>query len=416
MVISFSMISKRRILFYFVLLFSCILAGKVAASTESGLFTLLDDYNLDYRFMVQSSLIGLSLSDNVKDKVPRQWLPEHGLLSTEARLDLKATPSDWLTLGLNPRLRLNMTCPDEWHFEKDLYLNGWLLQVRPTDSLQLEWVRQNLQWGPSYLTSPSNPFGNENGKNMPSVELPATTYLKANWAPRDNYSISLLANVVGERVPRALSYPDAKLPDWLKFLSSLAESGNSFKPTYAIKNDFTFDRRNLSFILSKREGDNNPRAGIYGSWNILDEIIVYAEGSSNFHSDNQLLLGGTYTFVDGSFLALEYFRNEKRQSDSDSSIVAGNNSIGTSSGSAFVSRNYMLLQYVTNKLIDRTMLAARWIVNLDQNCHRLALQAEYELNDQTTLFANAVYDVGKNSDEYGSLIRTLVNIGVNFYF
>jgi hypothetical protein len=62
------------------------------------------------------------------------------------------------------------------------------------------------------------------------------------------------------------------------------------------------------------------------------------------------------------------------------------------------------------------MLAARWIINLDQNCHRLALQAEYELNDQTTLFANVVYDVGKNSDEYGSLIRTLVNIGVNFYF
>jgi len=372
-------------------------------------------WGFDHRGTLQFSALGLSLSDRANDLIPDRWAPAVALYATEARLDLKAAPTDWLDLGFDPRLRLTTSqfAGGGTDGATDAYLSGWLVQVRPTEDTRLAWSRQNLQWGPSFLTSPSNPFGGDNGKNMPSVELPSMTYLKAAWMPSDGWSVSALVNVVGPRDARAPSLPDLNLPSAFDVLSARRTAGSGFEPAYALKNDFTFDRRTFSLIVSQRETDD-PRIGFYGSWNASDSVILYAEGASDGQSDHALLAGGTYTFADGSFMAVEYYFND-RAAAARGGILGGQSSTTSVSG-GFADRNYLLIQYATTELIERTTLAARWIVNLDQNCHRLAFQADYDLGDQASLFANAVVDIGEASDEYGAWLRGLATLGLNLLF
>jgi hypothetical protein len=375
-----------------------------------------EEWGFDHRGTLQFSTLGVLLYDRVSKLLPDRWMPADAIHATEVRLDLKAAPASWLDLGLDPRLRLTASQFDNGHFEGDSdgYLGGWLVQARPTDDTRLAWSRQNLQWGPSYLTSPSNPFGGDNGKNMPSVELPSMTYLKASWLPSDLWSISFLANVVGARTAQAPSLPSPNLPPILETFSALRSAGNGFEPVYALKNDFTFDRRTFSLIISQRETDD-PRVGAFGSWNISDAVILYAEGASDGHSDHDLLAGATYTFVDGSFLALEYYFNDGTDTGGRDGLSGLFTSSAMGSG-GFTSRNYLLIQYATTELIDRTTLAARWIVNLDKRCHRLAFQADYDLGDQASLFANVVVDLGDESDEYGASLLGLATLGINLLF
>jgi hypothetical protein len=378
--------------------------------------TAREDWGFDHSGTLQLSSLGLQLSDRMNALIPDRWAPAAAIHSTEARLDLKAAPTEWLDLGVDPRLRWAASQYAGGHFESadEAYLGGWLVQARPSDDTRLAWSRQNLQWGPSYLTSPSNPFGGENGKNVPSVELPSVTYLKAAWLPTDMWSVSALANVAGPHTAEVPSIPGLNLPSSLELLSAWRSPGEGFKPTYALKNDFTFNRRTFSVIVSQRETDD-PRVGAFGSWNVSDSVILYAEGSSDGQSDHDLLAGATYTFLDGSFMALEYYFNEGNAPDASSGVLGGMSSTTSVSG-GFTSRNYLLVQYATTELIDRTTLAARWIVNLDQRCHRLALQANYDLGDRASLFANAVVDIGDDTDEYGATFQALATAGLNLLF
>lgn len=374
------------------------------------------EYGFDHRGTFQFATLGLLLSERANAQIPSRWSPADAIHAVEARLDLKAAPTTWLDLGLDPRLRLTSSqfAGGDFVGATDAYLGGWLLQVRPSDDTRLAWSRQNLQWGPSYLTSPSNPFGDDNGKNMPSVELPSMTYLKAAWLPTDMWSVSILADVVGARTAQAPSLPDLNLPPALRAISTLRTAGNGFEPIYALKNDFTFDRRTFSLIVSKRETDD-PRIGAYGSWNISDAVILYAEGSSDGQSAHDLLSGATYTFIDGSFMAVEYYFKNSADTGGRNGILSSITSSSTFS-SGFASQNYLLVQYATTELFNHTTLAARWIINLDQRCHRLALQADYDLSDQTSLFANIVADFGDESDEYGATLLGLATLGINLLF
>ena len=46
--------------------------------------------------------------------------------------------------------------------DTDLYVNEWMAGLSLTDDLFVSYGKENVQWGPSYLFSPSNPFFNIN--------------------------------------------------------------------------------------------------------------------------------------------------------------------------------------------------------------------------------------------------------------
>jgi hypothetical protein len=45
-------------------------------------------------------------------------------------------------------------------------------------NLYLSYGRENLQWGPSYLFSPSNPFFHDNGRSNPKKEIPGMDFAR----------------------------------------------------------------------------------------------------------------------------------------------------------------------------------------------------------------------------------------------
>ena len=48
--------------------------------------------------------------------------------------------------------------------DTDAYINEWRLRFRVSDQFFLSLGRENLQWGPSLLLSPSNPFNSGNNR------------------------------------------------------------------------------------------------------------------------------------------------------------------------------------------------------------------------------------------------------------
>lgn len=56
------------------------------------------------------------------------------------------------------------------------FLNEWIARYRLSDQLFVSYGRENLQWGPSFLLSPSNPFNTQNGQNNPRFLIPGLDY------------------------------------------------------------------------------------------------------------------------------------------------------------------------------------------------------------------------------------------------
>ena len=95
--------------------------------------------------------------DNAFFRIPRHQMEME--LRPDARLNWK-----WLDLSIKPRLNLEWS---EWEdgprdgdseVDDDWFVNEWLGRARLTEGLFASYGRENLQWGPSYLISPSNPF------------------------------------------------------------------------------------------------------------------------------------------------------------------------------------------------------------------------------------------------------------------
>jgi hypothetical protein len=74
------------------------------------------------------------------------------------------------------------------------FVNEWLARVRVTDELFISYGRENLQWGPAFLISPSNPFIKNNGRDNPKTEVGGLGYARLLWIPHAQWSASLIAN------------------------------------------------------------------------------------------------------------------------------------------------------------------------------------------------------------------------------
>ena len=82
----------------------------------------------------------------------------------ELRPDLRFN-LDPLELMAKPRMRLEYSAwtgagmrehGSKW--DDDWYVNEWLARLKVRENLFVSYGRENLQWGPSFLFSPSNPF------------------------------------------------------------------------------------------------------------------------------------------------------------------------------------------------------------------------------------------------------------------
>jgi hypothetical protein len=317
----------------------------------------------------------------------------------------------------------------ESDWENDVFVNEWIAGLQALDSLFVSYGRENLQWGPSYLVSPSNPFFLENGLRNPKREVRGQDFGRAVWVPNSSWSFSFIANTdEGE----------------YQFI-------NDFERAYALKIDYTGYGKYLSLIPSSREKDREY-LGAYGGWTVTDGLLLYAEASGSQGTDrfypvetgqtfpsgvpiinfeqteddsNSLeiisLFGVSYTFEKGSTLALEYLYNEPGFTDRQYELVRDfYQEIGKlidrlprelaqelfdridfiDRELPFLRQHYLNFQFLHSQIWYDLSLSLRYTFNLDDDSSQFIPIAQYDLDDHLQAYFVGTLNFGDRDAEF----------------
>jgi hypothetical protein len=364
---------------------------------------------------------------------------EFNTLTGELRLDLYLTYKR-LQLYVKPRISGYQTwVEDETYSDEDFFVNEWLAALNPVDSLSVSYGRENLQWGPSYLFSPSNPFLKENGRDQPITEVRGMDFAKGLWTPNTSFGMSLIANT---------------------------DSGEQYFPlgferTYAAKLDVVADRAYLSMIGSTTAEEDYQFGGYFG-WTLTDALMLHGEwslfrGLESEYKMSQLyrfffpdaappeddtekytgdiegigLFGGSYTLRSGPTITAEYVYNGDGFSDSEADLLLeivrmntaleDNLSFGTT-GSLSIPKlmllreNYILGQYNQVQIKNRINVMLRYLYNLDDQSSRLTTILSYDWGAHTRIIFNYKKNFGPEDSEFTLLYDYNVLLGIELTF
>ncbi|MDI6761665.1 MAG: hypothetical protein QME83_01415 [Thermodesulfobacteriota bacterium] len=379
----------------------------------------------------------------------------HYTADLEIRPDLRLN-IDPLELSAKPRMRLEYSIwregyrKGESEWDDDWYINEWLARWKVCNNLFISYGRENLQWGPSFLFSPSNPFFQDNGRRNPYLEVPGMDFGRLVWIPESSWTISFIANTDEGRNKTASGFP-------IGF-----PQGTPFKKTYALKIDYTGRQNYGSIIFSHREDSLNS-LGFFGGWTISDAILLYGEGvitqgskalypkrdSSPFgasmqklHQDDStikpvLLIGGSYTFAASGTLSMEYAYYSPGYSDADSDTyyslrrraagaISSNGLVSAlgqknltetaNTGLRFLRKNYALFQYTQNNIKNKIDLTLRWTQNLNDGSGQFTTVVSYSMGNHLELFSVGTVMAGGKNTEFGSILDYQWIIGLKYSF
>jgi len=365
----------------------------------------------------------------------------------EIRPDMRLN-MDFMDLSVKPRWKLEYRAwqegklrgGSEWY--NDGYINEWLARWKARENLFLSYGRENLQWGPSFLFSPSNPFFQDNGRRNPYMEVPGMDFGRIVWIPASSWTLSFIANTDEGR--NKVIGPDP------------------FEKTYTLKIDYTGRENYGSMILSRSENSKNS-LGFFGGWTISDAVLLYGEGVFNQGSkalypnkDNSpfgvsmqklyqddstikpiLLFGGSYTFETKGTLTLEYAHYSPGYSDAEADTyyslrrkgaeavgfgglmsALGQMTLGQTgnTGLRFLRKNYALLQYTQSNIQNKMDFTLRWTQNLDDGSCQLTTLVTYFLRNHLELFSVGTLNFGSKDTEFGSILDYQWMIGFQFTF
>ncbi len=378
----------RRIILAWIVLSATVVSAAAAEGFRD---------RLEYR--VETLALGTYLDLRESSMNPGNLL---ALPRYQAGLDLRPDLAlDLGRIGLSVRPRLELR--NRWYEEgaragtrdwaDSAYVNEWRIEARLGRGLYLSYGRENLQWGPSYLISPSNPFNRGNGEMNPRTEEPGLDYAWATWIADRRWTFSAIANTDEGRL----------------------QARREFSRGYAFKTDCTGERWYASLILSTDEEDERLAKSGFAGWNLSDAVLVHGEWRiGGVRREPAYLLGGSYTFGGGSFLVAEFFHDrsgclEERIWDC---YIKG----GADMADILVRRNYVMLQWTDPELIDSVHLTFRWIRGLDDHSDRMIGIYEHEIGERTMLFATGGRDMGATWDEFGSIASGAVMAGVSVVF
>ncbi len=321
----------------------------------------------------------------------------HQELASFLRPDFLATFPN-LTLCFKPRLELQHNHWDDGpkkgrsKTDADLFVNEYAIHLPVSESVLLSYGREDLQWGPAFLLSPSNPFFSYNGRNQPKIEVPGADYGRLIWSPNLNWSGSLIVNTDQGRK---------------KLLTA-------FQKTYAVKLDYLAENAYFSLITSYQEHTQSTRLGGFLSWNVSDSTILYGEGSIS-DEELEVLAGCSYTFRAGGTVSGEYFYNGS--GDSHGSLVKKLTTLDEAEGrESLFRKHYLLLQYYDHDPLLTWNILLRDTINLDDKSFSLLAHGEYNLGDHSQFFATATINHGNRHSELAAVIDSSFIIGVKITY
>lgn len=291
-----------------------------------------------------------------------------------------------IDLSAKPRIRyqwqrLEVAGFTEIEETGDLFVNEWLARILVGDRLFLSYGRENLQWGPGWLSSPSNPFFYANGRLNPKLEVPGKDFARIVYLPDMAWTVSLISNLDNG--------------------GTATHHKEGFEKIHALKVDYTAEAAYGGAILSHRES-KGASAGAFGGWTASNAMLLY--GDVNFSTNNSraylqktaLLAGVSYTLESGPTLALEYVY---QKNDPD-----------------FLNHNTVMLQYYQNEIINRIDLLCRVTANIDDGSKQFVVNADYMAGDHIQLFLNTIINSSSKNGEFGNFLDYQVMAGLEYSF
>lgn len=427
---------------------TCSPAAEPGGAEETESSNLLDELKEGFEYNIKFLTSGTyqDVADSSQNpnndffRIPR-YLTELELRS-DARLNFRR-----LELSVKPRLNVEWKAWEDGprkgddEFEDDLFINEWMARIRIAEGLFVSYGRENLQWGPSYLFSPSNPFFVDNGRSNPKREVPGMDFARLVWLPGTSWTVSLIANLDEGR--QEFRYYE-------------------FDKTYAVKLDYAGQEEYAGLILSHQESDRT-KLGAYGGWTATDALLLYGEGivsrgSNAFYPKNAgnpfgasmeaaddddssikgiILAGGSYTLEMGPTLTVEYVYNGLGYSDAqadayyrlrreaaDAYALTGSIhdlSRLTLSRTAdpklrFLRRNYVMFQYNHTDIRDVLNLTFRWTQNMDDGSGQFTSIVECFVGDHTQLFLVGSVNSGGRDTEFRTPLGCQCMIGLEYTF
>jgi hypothetical protein len=285
-----------------------------------------------------------------------------------------------IDLSVKPRLRyqwkrMETAGSSESKETGELFVNEWLTRFMASDRLFLSYGRENLQWGPGWLSSPSNPFFYYNGRLNPMLEVSGKNFARIVYLPDMMWTVSLISNLAKGR--------------------SQIQSEDGFVKTHALKIDYTGEAAYSGVIISHDErGESN--AGAFCGWTVSNAMLIY--GDLNFSTDEKtaLLSGLSYTLESGPTFALEYAYQEHNP--------------------ASINHHTVMLQYHQNEIINRIDLLFRATANIDDKSMQFVTNADYIAGDHIQLFLNTIVNFNSDTGEFGRFLDYQVMAGLEYSF
>jgi hypothetical protein len=383
-------------------------AAQENPSGEHDESTLLDELHDEVRkgFSSRISLLSFGIAAQPVDS---SLNPNNTLAIPRYQLELDVQPDLYLNLrrlelSVKPRLQLR------WRQWKDgvrqgdsttdtkVFLQEWLARYRLIDQLFVSYGQENLQWGPSYLLSPSNPFNRDNGQNNPRLEEPGMDYGRVVWVTSPNWTFSFIANTDRGR----------------------QELIQDFQRTYAVKVDYTVEKKYFSLIASSQE-HGKSRIGFFGGWTVSDALLLHIEGSipPDEIGDAAILIGGAYTLEQGPTIAVEFYHDGEGCTLENVALCPPLRLgfLNTKPpADSLIRQNYLLVQYTQTRIRNCINLILRWIRDLNDDSNRIIGIVEYDLSDRIQPFVIGNVYLGNKEAEFGSLLDYSVMVGVKFTF
>lgn len=322
-------------------------------------------------------------------------LPQNSI-ETETRLDV-ALNSDLFNLTIRPRLEARRTQIRTGvqrgitNRETDLFFHEINMTVEPVQDLLFSLGRKTREWGPSWLLSPSNPFGMGRTRLDPRREPNAADFLGVDWLPNEDWSLALIAKTGRGQEPYT----------------------GDFSPVYAVKADRLYGGVHAAGIASITEG-NTPVLGGFTSVHIGEAGLAHAEASWRRHTAT--VLGGvSYTTWWRWLLAAEYLYHGA--GDAQSPVYELVTGLPPDSEALFpLRRQYLLFQALYPRWRQRIDVLMNYILNLDDHSGRGLLYTELELTTRVRLFLSATHFHGNRNSEFGSLFRHQFTGGIDVRF
>ena len=324
----------------------------------------------------------------------------------------------------------------------DLYINEWLGRFFLTEKVFISNGRENLQWGPSYLISPSNPFFKDNGKDSNVTENRGMDFFRVIFMSDIEWTVSLIACY------------DKGEAEFINY---------DFENIYALKIDYSGSDRYGSVIFSYKEHDRF-KTGFFGGLTMSESMLIYGEGfiskgidalypdkedfkpldysmkslkDENNSLSGTILLGTSYTTTIGPTFSLEYVYNNYGYDDNEASayyelrdqasnLFVNNTTLkglGASAlqdtfynGLSLLRQNYFMFQYLHNDIRDILNIMSRVTYNIDDRSMQFYNTIDFYVGDHMQCFSSILLNNGKMDSEYGTTLDYQWITGLRYIF